>query len=81
MATLKLLLSSRLVVLFRRWARCIRTRRQQAHARLELNGMTDHELNDLGIGRSQIRAQAGSAEDYTHTRNQRTLETVRKRNM
>ena len=63
MATLKLLLSSRLVVLFRGWARRSLARRQQAHARLELNGMTDHELNDLGIGRSQIRTQTGSKRD------------------
>ena len=63
MVTRKLLLPSKLVALFRRWARCIRVGRQRAYARLELNGMTDHELNDLGIGRSQIRTQIGSKRD------------------
>lgn len=63
MATRKLLLSSRLAALFRRWARRVRAGRRQAHARLELNGMTDHELNDLGIGRSQIRTQTESKRD------------------
>ena len=63
MVTRKLPLLSKLVALFRRWARCIRAGRQRAYARLELNGMTDHELNDLGIGRSQIRTQIGSKRD------------------
>jgi len=34
--------------------------RQQAHARLVLKDMSDHELKDLGIGRSEIHAQAAS---------------------
>ena len=63
MATRKLLLLFRLAALFRRWARRSLAERRQAHARLELNGMTDHELNDLGIGRSQIRTQIGSKRD------------------
>ena len=57
MTTRKLSLSSRLAAHFRRWARRKLALRRQASSRVELNAMSDHELNDLGIGRSQIQAR------------------------
>lgn len=53
--------ASRLAAIYRRWAGRRLLRRQQAHARLELRNMSDHELKDLGIGRSEIQQHAESA--------------------
>ena len=33
----------------------VHARRQQAHQRIEMRGMSDHELKDLGLGRSEVQ--------------------------
>lgn len=60
MTTSKLPPLSWLAASFQRWAGRRLIGQQQAHARLELKGMSDHELNDLGIGRSEVHVQVES---------------------
>lgn len=61
MASSKFSQPARLLAIFQRWADHRLVVRQQAHARLELKHMSDHELKDLGIGRSEIQARAEPA--------------------
>lgn len=45
-----------LLALLRRWLGRVRGTGGTSVDTLELRGMSDHELNDLGIGRSEVQA-------------------------
>lgn len=47
--------SSNLLALLRRWLGRVRGTDTASADALELRGMSDHELNDLGIGRCEIQ--------------------------
>lgn len=47
--------SSNLLALLRRWLGRVRGTDTASADALELRGMSDHELNDLGIGRSEVQ--------------------------
>lgn len=47
--------SSPLLALLRRWAGRVCGAATSSHDALELRGMSDHELKDLGIGRSEVQ--------------------------
>lgn len=55
MSFLSFLSSFSLRSALRRLAASVHARRQQAHQRIELRGMSDHELMDLGLGRSEVQ--------------------------
>lgn len=40
---------------FRRMAAPLVAARHHAHQRVEIRGMSDHELKDLGLGRSEVQ--------------------------
>lgn len=44
-----------LLAALRQWAGRLRATRRQAHQRLALSHMSDAELKDLGIGRSEVQ--------------------------
>ena len=48
--------SSTLLAVLRRWLGRVRGTGAASVDTLELRGMSDHELNDLGIGRSEVQA-------------------------
>lgn len=48
--------SSALLARLRRWVQCRRDAATERHDVLALRGMSDRELNDLGIGRCEIQA-------------------------
>lgn len=47
--------STTLLATLRRWLGRVRGAGAASAATLELRGMSDHELNDLGIGRSEVQ--------------------------
>jgi uncharacterized protein YjiS (DUF1127 family) len=47
--------SPTLLALLRRWLSRVRGTGAASADTLELRGMSDHELNDLGIGRSEVQ--------------------------
>lgn len=47
--------SSNLLSALRQWAGRLRAARQRTHQRLDLARMSDAELKDLGIGRSEVQ--------------------------
>ncbi|WP_198087220.1 DUF1127 domain-containing protein [Variovorax sp. E3] len=50
------LLSALSLAVLRWWFARMRARRERTRQRLSLRQMSDQELNDLGIGRSEIEA-------------------------
>lgn len=46
---------STLLATLRRWAGRVLGSRARSHDAIELQGMSDHELKDLGIGRSEVQ--------------------------
>lgn len=50
--------SNRMVKLFKRWRRMVVARRAQRDAYFELSKMSDHELDDLGVSRTNISNMA-----------------------